>query len=57
MELKNHIHTYDSTGKQICCSLEEKIDGQTPPSLLQNEHSENDGHDHSHDQSNTNNHW
>ena len=57
MELKNHIHTYDSTGKQICCSLEEKIDGQTPPSLLQNEHSENDGHDHSHDHSNTNNHW
>lgn len=57
MEHKNHIHKYDSTGKQICCSLEEKIDGQTPPSLLQNEHSENDGHDHSHDHSNTNNHW
>ncbi|MBL0024606.1 MAG: cadmium-translocating P-type ATPase [Saprospiraceae bacterium] len=57
MEHKNHIHKYDSTGKQICCSLEEKIDGQTPPSLLHNEHSENDGHDHSHDQSNTNNHW
>jgi len=49
MKNKNHTHIFDENGKQICCSLEEKIDGQTPPPLLKQEHSEDDGHDHSHD--------
>ena len=46
MENKEHVHIYDSDGKQICCSLEEKIDSKTPPPLLKNEH---DGHNHTHD--------
>jgi len=45
MALKNHIHTYDKYGNQICCSLEEKIDKKTPPPLV---HTDHDGHDHSH---------
>jgi Zn2+/Cd2+-exporting ATPase len=48
MNDKKHIHQFDSNGKQICCSLEEKIDAKTPTSLLHSEHSEDDGHDHSH---------
>jgi len=46
-----HVHQYDSNGKQICCSLEEKIDAKTPPPLLNTAHSIDDGHDHSHDHS------
>ena len=46
MASKEHIHVFDSNGKQICCSLEEKIDRKTPPPLLKNGH---DGHDHAHD--------
>lgn len=57
MEHKKHIHKYDSNGNQICCSLEEKIDGQTPPQLLQNEHNENDDRNHSHDPSKSNSSW
>ena len=48
---KQHIHQYDSNGKQICCSLEEKIDAKTPPPLLNTTHSIDDGHDHSHNHS------
>ncbi|GAB5552886.1 MAG: heavy metal translocating P-type ATPase [Saprospiraceae bacterium] len=51
MKNKKHIHQYDSNEKQICCSLEEKIDAKTPPFFLQTEHKEDDGHDHSHDHS------
>ena len=37
-----HQHQYDATGKQICCTLEEKINKKTE------HHSEDDGHDHDH---------
>jgi len=37
-----HQHIYDKNGKQICCSLEEKIN-QSPE-----HHSDDDGHDHDH---------
>ena len=37
-----HQHKYDANGKQICCSLEEKINQSTK------HHSDNDGHDHDH---------
>lgn len=51
MKQTEHKHIYDSQGRQICCSLEEKIDAKTPPSLLKAELSEDEGHDHSHDHS------
>ncbi len=35
-----HKHIYDEQGKQICCSLEEKINQRTE------NHSDDDGHDH-----------
>lgn len=37
-----HQHKYDASGKQICCTLEEKINQQVE------QHSEDDGHDHDH---------
>lgn len=37
-----HQHIYDKQGKQICCSLEEKINQKTEY------HSDDDGHDHDH---------
>ncbi|MBA4154820.1 MAG: cadmium-translocating P-type ATPase [Flavobacteriales bacterium] len=37
-----HQHIYDKQGKQICCSLEEKINKKTE------DHSDDDGHDHNH---------
>ncbi len=49
MESKKHVHQYDKEGKQICCSLEAKIDRKTPPSLLPNEHNEYDDQEHSHE--------
>lgn len=52
---KNHKHTYDSSSKQLCCTLEEKIDAQSPPP--NHEHSEDDGHDHGHDHSHDINGW
>ena len=53
MKNDNHIHTYDESGKRTCCSLEEKIDAQTPPPIVSKEehHHADDGHDHSHDHS------
>ena len=53
MKKDNHIHTYDESGKITCCSLEEKIDTNTPPPIVpkKEEHLEGDGHDHSHDHS------
>ena len=40
-----HQHQYDATGKQICCTLEEKINKKTE------HHSDDDGHDHDHSNS------
>ncbi len=40
-----HQHKYDSNGKQLCCTLEEKINKVT------DEHSQDDSHDHDHDHS------
>ncbi|MGL2986379.1 heavy metal translocating P-type ATPase [Flavobacterium sp. RSSA_27] len=37
-----HQHKFDTSGKQICCTLEEKINQQAE------QHSEDDGHDHDH---------
>ena len=48
---KTHKHIYDSQGRQICCSLEEKIDAKIPPPLFIADHSEFDGHDHTHSHS------
>ena len=49
-----HQHKYDANGKQICCTLEEKIhhktDEKTDCCVTHNEpkkHSDDDGHDHS----------
>ncbi|MBT8218550.1 MAG: cadmium-translocating P-type ATPase [Bacteroidia bacterium] len=52
MNKEKHTHTYDEKGKRTCCSLEEKIDAKTPPSIAKDkEHYDGDGHDHSHDHS------
>ncbi len=53
MKKEKHIHTYDENGNITCCSLEEKIDAKTPPSIAKEKdlHHEGDGHDHSHDHS------
>jgi Cd2+/Zn2+-exporting ATPase len=53
---KNHKHTYDAQGKQLCCTQEEKIYTQAGAKELlkenhQHEHSDDDGHDHSHSDS------
>jgi Cd2+/Zn2+-exporting ATPase len=37
-----HQHIYDKDGKQLCCTLEEKINQKTES------HSDDDGHDHDH---------
>jgi len=48
-----HPPEYDKDGNLTCCTLEEKIDGKTPPSIAprKEEHHDEDGHDHSHDHS------
>lgn len=43
-----HVHTYDAQGRQICCTLEEKIQVKSGPPPLP-PHSDDDGHDHDHD--------
>ena len=48
MTNKNHTHIYDEKGKQICCSLEEKIDRKSPPSLAHSDDDHNHSNDHSH---------
>ena len=40
-----HQHKYDANGKQICCTLEDKINKKTE------HHSDDDGHDHDHSNS------
>ncbi len=48
-----HQHKYDESGKQLCCTLEEKINRKTDKqtgcctTLNEPEHSDDDGHDHS----------
>lgn len=44
-----HQHIYDKDGKQLCCTLEEKIYTQAnAQNLLKEQHSDDDGHDHDH---------
>jgi len=43
-----HVHTYDAQGRQLCCTLEEKIEAKTATPLVA-AHSDDDGHDHAHD--------
>jgi len=51
-----HQHKYDANGKQLCCTLEEKINKETNIDLSccavdsKSEHSDDDGHDHDHSQ-------
>ncbi|MBK8923695.1 MAG: cadmium-translocating P-type ATPase [Saprospirales bacterium] len=42
-----HVHTYDAQGRQLCCTLEEKIDLKTAPPPPR-PHEEGDGHGHDH---------
>jgi len=52
MKKEKHTHNYDENGTITCCSLEEKIDTKTPPSIAKDKgHYDGDGHDHSHDHS------
>jgi len=49
-----HQHKYDANGKQLCCTLEEKINAKTDkssgccPVEDKDSHSDDDGHDHYH---------
>lgn len=50
-----HQHTYDQTGKQLCCTQEEKIYVNAgAKALLKSEHQDDDGHDHSGEEKNSN---
>lgn len=59
-----HQHKYDSTGKQLCCTLEDKVYtnagakeliSHTPDKQRVNhDHTDDDGHDHSHIDENSN---
>ncbi len=44
-EITPHVHTYDAQGRQLCCTLEEKIEAKTAQPLVA-EHTDDDGHDH-----------
>jgi Cd2+/Zn2+-exporting ATPase len=45
----SHQHIYDAAGKQLCCTLEEKIYTKAnAQNLLKEQHSNDDGHDHDH---------
>ncbi len=46
LNFMEHQHIYDASGKQLCCTLEEKINKKTDL------HSDDDGHDHSHSENN-----
>ncbi len=49
-----HQHKYDANGKQLCCTLEEKINRKTDKDSgcctthKEHKHSDEDGHDHDH---------
>jgi Zn2+/Cd2+-exporting ATPase len=46
-----HQHIYDKDGKQLCCTLEEKIYTKAnAQNLLKGPHSDDDGHDHDHEE-------
>lgn len=46
-----HQHQYDKDGKQLCCTQQEKIYANAGAKHLLNEgHSEHDGHDHDHEE-------
>lgn len=45
---KNHKHTYDAQGKQLCCTQEEKIYTKAGAKELVKGHYKNDGHNHDH---------
>jgi Zn2+/Cd2+-exporting ATPase len=48
-ETQPHVHEYDAQGKQLCCTLEEKIYTKAnAQNLLKEEHHDDDGHDHDH---------
>ncbi len=49
MTNKEHTLIYDKNGKQICCSLEEKIDRKSPPPLMHSTEGHSHSHSHSHD--------
>jgi Cd2+/Zn2+-exporting ATPase len=51
-----HVHTYDAQGRQLCCTLEEKIDLKTGPPPPR-PHEEGDGHDHDHEGGETHSPW
>ncbi|GAA4764278.1 MULTISPECIES: heavy metal translocating P-type ATPase [Flavobacterium] len=55
MKNSNHNHKYDANGKQLCCTLEEKIHHKTDNETgcctaahNDHEHSNDDGHNHEH---------
>ncbi len=41
-----HQHIYDKDGKQLCCTLEEKVYTKAGAKDLLKGHHEGDGHDH-----------
>jgi Cd2+/Zn2+-exporting ATPase len=53
-----HQHIYDANGKQLCCTLEEKINRKTDKdngccaTHEEHKHSDDDGHDHDHSSGN-----
>ncbi|MEY4964284.1 MAG: cadmium-translocating P-type ATPase [Bacteroidota bacterium] len=53
-----HKHKYDANGKQLCCTLEEKVNKETNIDIgccaidSKSEYSDDDGHDHDHSQQN-----
>ena len=53
-----HHHKYDANGKQLCCTLEEKINLKTDKDSgccsthKEHNHSDDDGHDHDHSNGN-----
>ena len=53
-----HQHKYDANGKQLCCTLEEKINMKTDKDSgcctthKEHKHSDDDGHDHDHSSGN-----
>ena len=47
----NHVHRYDKDGKQLCCTLEEKINQNASPKEAHDDH---DGHDHDHTKGHSN---
>ncbi|HRI62298.1 MAG TPA: heavy metal translocating P-type ATPase [Saprospiraceae bacterium] len=51
-----HVHTYDAQGRQLCCTLEEKIEAETATSLVVG-HNEDEEHDHAHDQAGVHSPW